>query len=178
MVSGKLEAKHRLILTTAVVLLTLWGMTVLLFAPQRERLAQVRAEARRELQAVRTVEVFTLKHPDVEAYLDELDKKRLFLGKMLPDAPSLESYSAQLEAAAKQSGVSLVQVRPVGFVDRGDYQEIRLAVSVRGSLVQMLRFLKLLEEGPRFSLVSRVALPAAQGTTDGSLDIRIFSLKQ
>ena len=176
--SGKLPTKQKIVLLAIIVLLTLWSVTVLVFLPQRDRLATVRAECRRQLHEVQSAEALTLSHPDVEAYLTDLDQKRLFLGKMLPDTASLEDYLTQLDTIAKQSGVRLVQVQPSPSANRGDFQEIRLEVSIRGSLFQMLHFLKQLEEGPRFSMVSSASLHATQGAMDGKLVIEIFSLKK
>jgi Tfp pilus assembly protein PilO len=176
--SGKPRIKLRIILLAIIALLTVWSLTVLVFLPQRDRLTAMRAQCRRELQEVRCVEVFTLEHPDVEAYLTELDQKGLFLDKMLPAAANLEDYLAELETAARQSGVRLGQVQTAPWADNGHYQELRLEVSIQGSFYQMLHFLKQLEEGPRFSMVSGAVLHASPGTMDGKLDIRIFSLKK
>ncbi len=177
-VFGKLQIKHKVLLAAVALVLGVWSAAGLVLLPQRDRLAAVRDECRREAQAVRAIEAFTLRHPDVEAYLAELDRKSEFLGRMLPDTTSLADYSGQLATAAKQSGVVLARLEPVRFADKGDYQEIQLEVSLRGSQFQLLHFLKLIEDGPRFSVVTRAALPVAQGAGDSRLDIRIFSLRR
>lgn len=171
----RLSSKHSSVFLSVLVLLAGWWAVVGVFLPQRERLAAVRAEYRRELGEAQAVETFALGHPDVEAYLAELNQRRLYVGKMLPDRVGLEDYRTRLETVARQSGATLIRIDSTAPVDRGGYQETRLEVTVEGSVVSLLSFIKQLEEDSRFTVINSAFLRFDQRAGNCNLKIRIYS---
>lgn len=174
----KLRLEHKLfifcIAALAVGLLGTW----LVFLPQWRRLEQINAEYRRELQQVQVVEAFVRDHPDIDQYLIQLDQRQAAINKMLPEKPAISDYLAQLEAAAKLSGVKLVQVKPAKTVDKKSYQETPLEVVTNGTFFQTLNFVKTLDEGQRLTIINNISLHERQGTLENKLAVKIFSIKR
>lgn len=175
---GKLEIKQKLILLGVVSLLAVGLTTLLLILPQLERLEQARAQYQQELRQVQVVEAFVRTHPDTDRYLAELDQKAAALSRGLPENVALGDYLAQLETVANISGVKLVQVKPSPPADKGGYQEIQLAVTVKGGFFQLLNFVKVLDGGPRFCAITKVSVQSQQGGLESQLAVNIYSLRR
>jgi type IV pilus assembly protein PilO len=174
----KLPLRQQLYIFALIAALTALAAAWLVFLPQWERVEQARTQYRTELQQVRFVEVFVLDHSDMDAYLAELDQKQAALDKMLPETASLNEYLVQLESTARQSGVKLAMVKPVPPADKNGYFETQFEVTVKGSFFQILSFVKLLDEGPRFASMNTLSLHAQPGGLESKLVVRIFSMKK
>lgn len=174
----QLQFKHKAVLVLIVILLAAWAVTSSVFLPQREELAALDEQHMLERQQIQIIRAYALDHPDVDSHLADLDKRWALVSKALPDNAGISDYLIELETAANQSGVALVQVQPKQPVEKAGYQETQLEVLIRGSFFQVLNFVKKMEEGPRFSVITNITVHSQQGVLESKLGVVIYNTKR
>lgn len=173
----QLQFKHKAVLVLIVILLAVWAVTSSVFLPQREELAALGEQHRMEQHQVQIIKAYAINHPDIDTHLAELDNRWALISKALPDNPGISEFLIELEAAANQSGVALVQVKPTQPVNKEGYQETQLEVLIRGSFFQVLNFVKQMEEGSRFSVITNITVHSQQGVLESKLAVQIYNTK-
>jgi Tfp pilus assembly protein PilO len=146
-----------------------------LLHPQEVRIAERTRQLSVEKQKVAVVESFILAHPDTDQYLAELQQSLTQSELALPGSLDTSKFIAQLEKDTRDSGIRLLNVKPTVVTDnKGGYREIPIEVSVEGQYFPTMAFLKKLEDGERFSLVSAFLMQQKQGLVATRLNLQIF----
>lgn len=142
------------------ILLFYFGLIV----PQNEQLVQAMAQVNAEKQKVLTVENFAATKPNLDQYLADLDSKIMQLNNLLPNEPEMSDFLKQAEQHANETGVILTQVHTGQMANKNGYREIPVEISVQGSYLQTVNYLKKLEDGNRFITVRNIQMNAQNGT--------------
>ena len=171
----KLPIQYRLLLAGMAILSGLLLFYVLLLGPQAVRLGELRAQYNIETRRVQVIEAFALANPEADKYLAELDQRVAQVNKMLPNDLDMSECLRQIEMAAKTGGVQLLQVKPSLAVNKKGYREAPVEIIIKGTFWETLKFLKTLEDGPRFNSVTSLAVHSDQGMLECKLVVAIYS---
>lgn len=142
------------------ILLFYFGFIV----PQNEQLVQAMAQVNAEKQKVMAVENFAATKPNLDQYLADLDSKIMQLNNLLPNEPEMSDFLKQAEQHANETGVILTQVHTGQMANKNGYREMPVEISVQGSYLQTVNYLKKLEDGSRFITVRNIQMNAQNGT--------------
>lgn len=160
---------------TAVLLLMAWLFASFVFFPTKQRLAEMENQLRLEHSSVKILQGFGMAYPEPPKYLKMLDNKLAVLERLLPTEVQVSDFLSQSELASKASGVQLISLKPGAPVNKNVYREWVMELVIRGSYFQTMNFLKKIEEGPRFSTVSNIAIQSKPGHLESKLAVSIYS---
>jgi type IV pilus assembly protein PilO len=169
--TGKYKAVVWCISLTAVAAFSYLGI----IAPQRERILVLRAQYQTELQQIKTVEAYVQKHPDPEQHLRELNLKVERIDAKLPNQPEIGAFLKETEQLAKQSGIAVAGIKPLATRNKDGYREILIEFKVSGTYVNLLEFMKKLEDARRFNSVVNVNIQAKEEKLDTKIQLAIYS---
>lgn len=173
-----LTLKRKIVLFAVGALLAVWVVSLLVFLPQRTRLAELDAMYQAERRQVEIIEAHILAHPDAARHMAELDARRAVVDRLLPESPGVGDFLVAVERAARAGGVQLLHVRPGPAAAKSGYQETPLEVLVRGDFFKTVAFLRQMEDGPRFSAVNGLTMSVKNGVLESKLNVVIFSVKK
>ena len=169
--TGKYKAVVWCISLTAVAAFSYLGI----IAPQRERILVLRAQYQTELQQIKTVEAYVQRHPDPEQHLRELNLKVERIDAKLPNQPEIGGFLKETEQLAKQSGIAVAGIKPLATRNKDGYREILIEFKVSGTYVNLLEFMKKLEDARRFNSVVNVNIQAKEEKLDTKIQLAIYS---
>jgi Tfp pilus assembly protein PilO len=173
-----LQLKHKIMVFAACAVVVLWVAVLLVFAPQRARLAALDASYQTERRQVEAIEAYGLAHPDTNKHMAELDARRITVDRLLPATPAVSDFLVLVEKAARTGGVQLQHVRPAAAAAKNGYQETPLEILVRGDFFQTVAFLRQLEDGTRFNAITAIGVGMKQGVLESKLQVVIYNLKK
>jgi type IV pilus assembly protein PilO len=99
--------------------------------------------------------------------LNELNRKLNRLENMLPDKFFLSGFLQEAEKISKETGVAIIDIRPLNEMQQGDYSELPIEMIIRGSFEEVLDFTKKVENFQRFISISAANIsPSSQGQAE------------
>ncbi len=146
-----------------------------IIAPQRERILVLRAQYQAELQQIKTIEAYVQKHPDPDWYLQELKSKVARVDAKLPNQPEIGEFLKETEQLARQSGINVAGIQPLATRNKDGYREILIELKVSGTYLNLLEFMKQLEDGRRFNSVVNIHIQAKHEKLDMKIQLAIYS---
>lgn len=161
---AQLPVKHKILLVLGANVLFIFLFYFGLIVPQNEQFAQVMAQVNAEKQKVLAVENFAATKPNLDQYLADLDSKMMQINNLLPNEPEMSEFLKQAEQHANETGIILTQVHTGQIANKNGYREIPVEISVQGSYLQTVNYLKKLEDGSRFITVRNIQMNAQNGT--------------
>lgn len=147
----------------------------LLIAPQREIIAELEAQRASDLVGLKLVDDFSRQHPQLEAYLSELDQKILRTDASLPSDPEVSAFVIQIQQAARDTQVEIFHIVPGTYLAKAGYYEIPVEVGVRGSFFKVVEFIQRCESLARFTSIAMVNIQAKQGVLECKIPLVIYS---
>jgi Tfp pilus assembly protein PilO len=170
-----LKLKPGIFLWIAISMLGALGTAWLFIYPAYIQFTKQEAEFQQVSKNVIRLETFARSHPDSTRYLAELQRRELFLAKVLPDSPNIGDYLDQVERCAVQAKVEIIQILPVNSSPKSDYNVTTVKIAVRGDFLATLRFTKLLEDSSRFSTINDIELHETHGVMVTMLTVAIYN---
>jgi type IV pilus assembly protein PilO len=155
---NQLAVKHKVILAVCANVLFILLFYFGLIVPQNEKITQAMTQMDTEKQKVLTVENFAASRPNLDQYLNDLDIKMAQINSMLPNNPEMSDFLKQAEQYARETGLALIQVHTGQIANKNGYREIPVEISVQGSYLQTVNFVKKLEDGTRFVVVRNIQM--------------------
>lgn len=146
-----------------------------LIAPQRERITELEAQRASDLVRLKLVDDFSRQHPQLEAYLAELDNKILQTDALLPSDPAVSDFVIQIQQAARETQVEIFHIAPGVYLNKAGYYEIPVEVGVRGSFFQVVEFIQRCESLARFTSIAMVNIQAKQGVLECKIPLVIYT---
>lgn len=138
------------------------GYYLLAWQPQARKLADLENQKLAEETKIKTsrttLEVLEQKKKDaanVEAELIRIRNK-------MPIRAELPDLIVQLQDIANDAGVNLVSVKPGQLTSKGDFNELQINVSVEGSYISLVDFLKRIEKAQRMLKTSTIDIKVKQ----------------
>ncbi|MHC1758856.1 MAG: type 4a pilus biogenesis protein PilO [Negativicutes bacterium] len=170
----EISPKYLIALYLVVVLAVGVAVSSVVFAPQEKRLAELTLQLQQEKQKVAVVENFILTNPDMEKHQNELQQALQRAEIALPDSMDVSVFLSQIERNARDAGIKLTSVKPGATTERAGYRELPVEVSVEGTFLATMSFLKKLEDGARFSIPSAFLMQQKQNLLATRLNLQIF----
>lgn len=138
------------------------GFYFLAWQPQTGKLADLENQKLVEETKIKTskttLEVLEQKKKDaanVEAELVKIQDK-------MPIRAELPDLITQLQDIANDAGVNLVSVKPGQLTSKGEFSELQISVSVEGSYIALIDFLKRIEKAQRMLKTSTIDIKVKQ----------------
>jgi len=172
----RLQDSHKLLLGIGGIAAFALGIVWFVILPQREQVQQLKTQYRLERSQVLGLENFALAHPQGEKYLQELRGKKLVTEKKLPNTLDMGQFMRELEIAAAQSGVQILQIKPgVTVVKDNRYRETPVELQVRGAFAQLMGFMKKLEDADRFNAITGMTVIANRGLLETKIALTVYT---
>ena len=170
----EISPQYLIALYLAVVLVIGISLSSMVLYPQETRIDERTLQLQQEKQKVAVVESSILTNPDMDKHLAELQQALNRAETALPGSMDVSFFLAQLEQNARDGGVKLTYVKPGVLVDRAGYRELPVEVSVEGTFLATMSFLKRLEDGARFSVPAAFLIQQKQNLLTTRLNLQIF----
>lgn len=106
----------------------------------------------------------------------EFDQRRENIMARIPDRPNESIFLSQITQAAENCGLIVQEFRPSISTKNERFSEMEIEVSSQGNYVSLCRFLEMIEELPRYTLVSELNVDTAgsQESLPVQMTLRIF----
>ena len=173
-----LPVKYQLGLFGAVAFLVVVLFLQFAMGPQRVRSAALSGDIAMEKQRVAIIEYFALTYPDAAGHAAQLSSQLARNNQLLPAEADIGGVLILMEEAARDSGVIIGQIQPGKAVPKNNYQEIPIALTVKGSYYQILDFTRRLEGARRFAAISFLSLQAKEGLLTGKITVNVYAQAQ
>ncbi len=172
---NKLSLKYRLMALAAGFLAVVGLFYLFLYLPQRQRIAAVAAQYELENRQVAVIENFARLYPQPEKYYAELSQRSTRVNKLLPDNHELGDFLVQAEQAAKAANIQLAQIKPGQIANKNGYREVPVEIIIKGDFFQTMNFIKALEDGTRFNILTSIVMQSRQGLLETKLMVAVYS---
>ena len=174
----KLPATYQMGIFFATAVLAIVLFWQLALEPMRTRSTALAADIAMEQQRITIVENFALTYPDAAAHAAQMAGKLALNNRLLPDGADLGGVLVLMEEAARVSGVHIGQIQPGKSMAKNNYQEIPIALTVKGNYYQLLDFTRRLEGAQRFAAISLFHLQAKDGALAGKITVNVYFYAQ
>ena len=160
-----------------LVLVLAFGMALssIVLYPQERKILEMEDQLKSEQQKVSAVEGFILSNPNIEQYLQEMQRNQAKTEMLLPGGLDVSKFISQLEKDARTSGLRLINVKPAASADKSGYREMPVELSVEGSYFSIVSFMKKLEDGERFSVPTAFLIQPKQTVLAARINLQIFA---
>ena len=166
--------KSAVFLVVTVILFV--GIIFFYIIPWRERLLALEVQTRQQEEKNEQLEKYGLQEqPSRKLALQE---KYVRLQAKLPSGPEVGSFLLELEQAARDSGVSIVQVRPREAKQEAAWLQLPVELTARGSFQNMQLFLTFLGRLNRLAVLQSLVLQEQQEAVQAKLTITIYCDKE
>jgi type IV pilus assembly protein PilO len=169
-----MQDKHIIALASIVLIAAIYAFYAFIFVPQQAEIDQLSAQCLQEQKKVDTIEAFQQKHPNIKQYLAELDDNKKDVDLKLPDDSDMREFLLQAEKAAKESNLSLTLVKYNPVRNQKGYRDIPVQIEVNGNYFQTVKFIKNIENSPRFNKLQSVVMKMEGKTIKTSITSCIF----
>ena len=160
----------------AMVFLLFMGILFSYIMPCRERLQALEAQTRQQEEKNEQLEQYGLQEQPSRRLA--LQEKYVRLQAKLPSGPEVGSFLLELEQAARDSGVSIVQVRPREAKQEAAWLQLPVELTARGSFQNMQLFLTFLGRLNRLAVLQSLVLQEQQEAVQAKLTITIYCDKE
>ena len=154
-------------LSDRVKVLVVIGLTALfliyfynfLYMPAVDSAAQRDKQYQSLLLEVKSLDDFLKAHPDLDTYMLQTDRVMHTFNTLLPHDNNISSFIVILSKIAQAANVNITAIAPGQWQDKDRYQEIAMNVSINGSYLNTLHFIKLIEDNPmRFTSIKSLGI--------------------
>nr|WP_320145379.1 type 4a pilus biogenesis protein PilO [uncultured Anaeromusa sp.] len=152
------------------------GMLFYYIIPFRERLLVLETQTRQQEEKNEQLEKYGLQDQRSEKLV--LQEKDRLLQQKLPSGPEVGSFLLEVEQAAKESGVSIVQIRPRELHQEASWRQIPVELAARGSFQNMQLFLTFLGNLNRLAVLQSMVLQEQQEDVQAKFTITIYCEKE
>jgi len=161
-------AGRKTLITMAIIVFILSSCIFYIFLlPQRDLISQLKNKCETGRIQIRKVSSFVREYPDYDSHLNELNRKLNRLENMLPDKFFLSGFLQEAEKISKETGVAIIDIRPLNEMQQGDYSELPIEMIIRGSFEEVLDFTKKVENFQRFISISAANIsPSSPGQAE------------
>lgn len=179
-----LSDKMKIAIFVGIVGLFLFLLYTFLYVPAINRVAELDNQYETLLKEVKELDTFLKTHPDLDAYLLETDKVMRVFNTLLPNDNNVSNYIVIANKIAQVAGVNMTSISPAQWVDKDKYQEMTMTVNVSGSYVNIMRYIKLMEDNPkRFTSIRSLNISSegsekSAGNLKAVMTIAVFSWKE
>lgn len=110
-------------------------------------------------------------HDELISKFMQFDQRREGIMARIPDNPQESVFLSQISQAAKNCGLSVQEFRPSTAKRNERFSEMEIELSSFGNYDSLCRFLELIDELPRYTLVSDISLDT--GGSDESFPVQM-----
>lgn len=112
-------------------------------------------------------------HQRLSQSLSAADEKIDGLLNRIPNLPREADFLGQITTLAREVGLEIVDYRPGGTTERGEYQEMIVTLSSEGSYSGLCSFLQRIHHLPRLSRVNELKISPRQDGQTYSLNMTL-----
>lgn len=121
------------------------------------------------------IERFVQTHPNPESYLVELDHKIIQIDQLIPNTIDISNFFLQIEGFAQESGIQIDSFKPGKIEGKEGYREITIEILLNGDFLQLIDFFKKIENLPRFTIITDIAMQFNNKKLISKVTAKIFS---
>lgn len=172
---NSITIKQLSLILAAITLLLSFAFYRFIFLEQQQQLLLQKNIYAFEKKQLDIVEYFKTAHPDIDMYVAELNEKAAYVSRMLPDNEDIGAFILEIEKTAVQSGVKVIQFKPLPLLTRQGYNEIPVEIAIRGDYFRQLAFLDSLENSLRFNIIKTASMQFKQDTLEAKYNLLIYN---
>ena len=184
---SELSDKLKIGIFVGAVAIFIFLLYTFLYVPAINRAADLDKQYDILLQEVKELDNFLKAHPDLDAYLLETDRVMRVFNTLLPNDNNVSNYIVVANTIAQSAGVTMTSIAPTQWTDKDKYQEITMTITVNGSYLNLMHYLKLMEDNPmRFTSIRSLSISDEKAEADiapsnnltAVMTVAVFSWKE
>ncbi|MEI6287082.1 MAG: type 4a pilus biogenesis protein PilO [Bacillota bacterium] len=181
---SELPDKLKIAIFVGGVAAILFLLYTFLYVPAINRAADLDKQYETLLQEVKELDGFLKTHPDLDAYLLETDRTMRVFNTLLPNDNNVSNYIVIANKIAQVAGVNMTSIAPGQWTDKDKFQEMTIVININGSYINLMRYIKLMEDNPmRFTSIRSLNISASttentSGNLTAVMTIAVFSWKE
>lgn len=112
--------------------------------------------------------------PDQTAYYRQLQEEEVWIKTLLPDSDAISELLIAVNTLSKEHSLKISNIKQGAFVDHKTYYEIPWELTVTGTYPDSVRFIKKLENLPRFNSISRIGVQGEENIVIMQLAVTVY----
>lgn len=157
----KLAPRQQIIVMAAVFIVVLLLLIILFVVPQIFRVIALSGEAEAANQELISSKSTYSQLEQLKKTSLKTDNELIRQTRQVPDTAELPALLIQIEDISTKSGINLLSIKPSAPVQKDDFQEIPLELTIDGYFYSLLDFTYRLEKLPR--IISVTSLDIKEG---------------
>ncbi len=158
----KIVAKKQILILVGILVLMLVAFFMLVWKPQSERIADLGNRRTAEEAKVQTAKTTLAMLEEKKKSAASVEADLVRIKKQMPTDAELPDLINQLQDIADDAGVGLVSIKPGTLAAKGDFSELQVNLTVEGSYVSLIDFLRRVETAQRMFKTSTIDLKVKQ----------------
>lgn len=147
-----------------------------LYLPQQAELEEKRQQVTVRLNALNELEEFTQQHADLAAYETALKDHARWGSQLLPERLNTGDFLSELQIYMLRTKIRITGLKPSPPERNEGFFQQKIELGIEGDYFQILDFLRLLEQGTRFTNMKNVSGEVKErGIFSGHIDLYIFA---
>ncbi|WP_110953006.1 type IV pilus inner membrane component PilO [Anaerosinus massiliensis] len=126
-------------------------------------------------QKVRRIEEFTIQHPDISEYEQEIKQKMESANKRLPSQNDLSNFLMDIRKISEETQVELIFIKPKNTIDKDNYRYLLLDIKIKGDYSKILIFLKKLESLARFNTINKMVIKTVEDSLITEIELNLYT---
>ncbi len=155
---SRLEAKHKLLIFLAALLLPAIAFFFLGFSPIMKETKKLNSDKNALLQEIQKVEKTARELKKHKAEMQETEMLFRAASLLLPEKKEIPSLLTNISGLGTNSGLEFLSFKPVGEKPKTFYAEIPVNITVRGPYHNVGEFLDKISKLPRIVTVSDISM--------------------
>lgn len=155
---SKISYKGKTLLICGGTLLILIGFYFLIIKPRAADIQALQNQVRQQRLALEEAQLDLRNMPDPEEYHRQLQAEEARVKALLPDNDAISEFLVTLNTLSKGQNVRVESIKQGALLDRKNYYEIPLDVTVTGNYPNLLRFINKLETAPRLNSITKITV--------------------
>lgn len=155
---SRLEAKHKLLIFLAALLLPAIAFFFVGFSPKMEETKRLNGDKDALLQEIQKVEKTAMELTKHKEEMKETEMLFRAASLLLPEKKEIPSLLTNISGLGTNSGLEFMSFRPAGEKPKTFYAEIQVNITVRGPYHNVGEFLDKISKLPRIVTVSDISM--------------------
>lgn len=126
-------------------------------------------------QKVRRIEDFTIQHPDISEYEQEIKQKIESANKRLPSQNDLSNFLMDIRKISEEAQVELIFIKPKNTIHKDNYRYLLLDIEIKGDYSKILLFLKKLESLARFNTINKMVIKTVENSLITEIELNLYT---
>jgi len=154
---SELEFRQQLVVIAVVAIFIILVFS-LLIRPKISQLNQISASQEEEEQRFKALNTTLVRLKDIKKRAQKIKAEVERMGKLIPETPEVPSLILEIQDIANQADMEFQKIKPSPLVEKGEYAELPLEITVDGYFYDLVDFLYRMEKLSRAIKITKIQI--------------------